>query len=742
MMRHSRGIALVGLLAACAPAWAAAQATAGADSGFVGLRRLFALDAERVAGVKRLLEAQDVDRYEIAVCIDPDRGWMSGECTLKARCEGASLTLLLDEGLSITSAEGEDGSARTFGRTGSEIHVVLGRAPSDAARSLRLRYEGPLPRGGEAVATDGFALLDADHYWYPSPPAYDPAAFRILVRYPEGYSSVCTGSLVGMAPVDEAAPERCSVGDVWSAETPISAAAVAVGRFVSSLRVSGDVFLGYHWAARPDAPLRKAPAPERGVNELVRFLESCYGPYPYEWLNVVAAPSAMLGGRSVVAAPGLVAIDEDIWDPPGGGGYNLARLGAGLSRSWWRFSTDAGRAVAEGLAGHSAVSWHEARDDQEEALRVRDERRAEYLRALVDSSGHASLRSCFGEGPGDVRICRGKGSQVFGLLERVIGRDAFCAALTALSSRGGPIGFESVVRAFEDSAGQPLEWFFDEWFVRSDLPTYHLDYEITGRSGRPVVRGVIRQDGEIYRTPVPLTVDLGGWSYDEWVPIESSEQQFEFPAEMAPIEIVVDGGHLIPRMEGPELARAHFQRGLDASKAGDWNVAVNEFGAAASIEGDRAQYRFRYGDALVHSGRLAAGVEALESAVDLAPGNADYRLALARLYLGAREYEKALAHFDRYVSLRPEPRGRLGRARVLIGLGRLDEAGRAIDRARAEIEAEAAPGAVREEYFLVLGRFHQAEGDAAAAISAYERALELDPMSDEARTRLKALSGG
>jgi tetratricopeptide (TPR) repeat protein len=743
-MRLAETLVFVALLTACAAAPAAAQipsGAAGADHTPVGLSELYAMDAERVARAERLLERQDVDRYDMAVCVDPERGWMSGECVIGVRCGSGPLRLLLDEALSLTSLRSAGGGPVSHERIGGEIHVVLAPDPSGDTRTLEFRYEGPLPGDREAGAAGGFAFLDAGHHWYPSPPEYDAATFRITVRYPEGYSSVCTGSLVGMAPLRETSRGRCAVGDVWAAETPIPAAAVVVGRFVSSLRVSGDVFLGYHWIERPDAPLRRTSAPERGINELVRFLESCYGPYPYEWLNVVSAPTAMLGGRSAVSAPGLVAIDENVWERSDGRGYNLARLGAGLSRSWWRFSMDAGPAVAEGLAGHSAVSWHEARGDQEEALRVRDERRAEYLRALVDSGGRATLRSCFGAPPGDVRICRGKGTQVFGLLETVIGRDAFCAALRALAARGaGPVGFESVVRAFEDSTGEPLEWFFDEWFSRGDLPTYTLEYEVASRSGGPVVRGVIRQDGEIYRTPVPLTVDLGGWSYDEWVPIESAEQRFEFRTEMVPMEIVVDGGHLIPLIEKPELARAHFQRGLDASKAGDWDVAVNEFGAAAALEGDRAQYRFRYGDALVHSGQVAAGIEALEGAVELAPANAEYRLALARLYLGAREYERALSHFDQYVSLRPDPRGRLGRARSLIGLDRLDEARRVIDRARAEIEATGSSNAIREELFLVLGRFHEAAGDAAAAVSAYERALELDPMSDEARSRLQALS--
>jgi tetratricopeptide (TPR) repeat protein len=439
-----------------------------------------------------------------------------------------------------------------------------------------------------------------------------------------------------------------------------------------------------------------------------------------------------------------VAIDEGVWERPDGDGYRLDRLGEGLSPSWWRFWLDAGAAVAEGLAGHITVSWYEARGDEEEALRRREQRRGEYVRALADSGGRAPLSECLGtSASNDDRVCRGKGAAVFGVLERVIGREPFCAALAGLTARGGgTIGLESVVRAFEDASGRALDWFFYEWFYRGDLPTYSLDYEVAADRTGPVVRGVVRQNGEIYRTPIPLTIELGGWSYNEWVLIDSSEQRFEFRTDMAPMEVTVDGSRLVPRIDDHELANAHFQWGLEAAEEDDWGTAVDEFGEAASLEWGSALYRFRYGDALVHSGRLAAGLEALESAVTLDLGNPEYRIALARLYLGALEHDRALSHLDEYVRLRDDPGGRLGRARALIGLGRLEEAREAIDEVRADVDASGAPDTVREELVLVLGMFHEAAGDTAAAVSEYERALEVNPVCDEARRRLEALGSG
>lgn len=722
------------------------SAVAGPVDSVVG--ELYATDSERVRRADSLLAAQDVDRYEIAVCVDPLRKWISGECTIRVTCEVDSLRLLLDEALSITSLKIESGAGLRHERNGVALAIDLRSAPPGSLCAFRIQYEGALASCDGSPFGRELVLLGADRHWYPAPPEHDTASFRIVVRYPEGYSSVATGSLVGMAPLREASRDPCVVGDVWVAATPIPAAAVVVGRFGSSLNVSGGLFLGYHWVDEPEGGAERTgpgSTPERSIKELVRFLESCFGPYPYEWLNVISVPEGVLGRASYVSAPGLVVIDEKTWGRPDASERCLDELGEGLSLTWWRYRLDAAPPVAFGLAGHAAVSWHEARGDEEEALRRREHWRAEYVRALGDLDGRARLLDCIGpDATGDDGACRAKAAAVFGVLERLIGKEVFCSALAELTaSRGGRrIGLQDVVAAFEDSADRELGWFFYEWFCRGDLPTYRLDYEVVpGRTGT-LVRGEIRQDGEIYRTPLPLTIELGGWSYEEWVTIQSSRQEFEIRAEMTPIDVVVDGDRLIPRIDGEELAAVHFQRGQRAAQADDWGTAVDEFGGAVSLARQSPPYLFHYGDALVHSGQLVAGLDALESAIELDPRNPEYRLALAQLYLGALEHERSLAHFDEYVRLREGPRGRLGRARALIGLGRIDEAFESVRRAEAEIDSLGDADGEREELFLVLGRLQEARGDSAAAVSEYEGALEVNPVSDEARRRLRALASG
>jgi tetratricopeptide (TPR) repeat protein len=743
-MRLPIGAVLALLSTLLVPAAGLPQArpdSANGDHVSAAVAELFAQDAERVERAGRLLEDQDIERFEITVCVDPEGGRFSCESAIHVRRVRGPLRLLLDEGLSISAVRDGNGAGLVRRRRGSSIEIDLPPGPSDGARVVEIHHAGTLPGVAGLAPSGGLALLGDGARWYPSPPEYDAATFRIVVRYPEGYSSVCTGSLAGMALLDEASMSRCTVGDVWSSDTPIPEAAVVVGGFGSSLSVSGDVFLGYHWAVGPGGEPRRVAPPERDIKELLRFLESCYGDYPYEWLNVVSVPSGSLGGAPIVPAPGLVVLEEDVWRRADGDGYRLDRLGRGLSHSWWRYWVDAGPVVASGLSAHGAVGWLEAMGEEEAATRMREQRRAEYVRALADSGGRAPLRLCLGATPStDARICRGKAAAVLGLLEHVIGREAFCSALSGLAAEGGRVvDIEEVARAFETSAGRRLDWFLYEWFYRGSLPSYSLEYEVVADGAGPVVRGVIRQEGEIYRTPVPLTIDLGGWSYEEWVTIESPEQRFEIRTDMAPIEIAVDARRLIPSIDRRELAAAHFQRGIEAAGSNDWEVAVDEFGEAASLSWGSALYRFRYGDALVHAGRLAAGLDVLEEAVELDPDEPSYRLAMARLYLGALAYSEALEHFDEYVRLTEDPAGRLGRARALIGLERLDEARDAVDGVRAEIDTARVSDAIREELFVVLGGLYEAAGDTSEAVLQYERALLVNPVSDEARSRLEAL---
>ena len=708
------------------------------------VEELYEADEERAGRALLELEEQDVYRVEIDVCIDADAYRLNGRATVSVGGRSPEVELRLNRSLGVVSVTTGRGAPVEFTREDSLLTV----RPAGVRRGtidLTIDYGGALEPVDDVWLGDDFVYLGPGALWYPTPRTGDRSEFRIVARYSGGLTSVATGALAGMTPPETVVEDRCALGDVWETRTPVEAAALAVGRLSSSHTVWGDVLLGYHELLRPGEEDRGgSDVSARELKRLARFLESCYGPYPFDWLNVISVPGFDGVSGASSSAPGMAVWDADLVGE--GACCDGDGPAASLSRSWWPYSVGSTPLVSEGLAWHSETSVLRESGDEERTVRLRERRLAQYAGALADSGGRAALRGCIDPaGSVDERICGSKGGAVFELLERLIGRDAFCSALTDLSERfrGETAPLREIVRSFEEVSESELDWFAYEWIYRPGLPTYVLDYDIAGDDKGYAISGTIRQNGEIFRTPVPLTIDFGVWSYEEWVPIESPEQSFEFRTEMEPLQVIVDGSGQVPQIGRDELASIHFARGVAASEANEWGVAVDEFGAAAGLVSENAVYRWRYGDALVHSGRLALGLDELESSVKLSPDDPDLLISLARLELRSGRHDAALRHLESYVGLREhDPVGYAQMTVALIELDRLSDAERALAVAGELVADSTAVSAdVHEEVHLAEGRFHEAVGDTSAAIEAYRAVLRLNNVSDEARRRLREMSG-
>ena len=729
---------------------ASAQDDAASAHVSEAVQNLSALDAERVRAANRALELQDIIRQEVSICIDPSTGLLSADARLWVETPGDHIRLLLDDSLTAVAVTDSRGDDLPHRRTGNVLVVRAADGAAEFPPEVKLAYRGTLESGDGAWVNSDVVVLGPGFHWYPVSDARDPARLRVEATYPAGYSSVVSGTLAGMVP-STTGQSGCSEGDLWEIPTPVTDATILVGHLESSLTVIGDVFFGYHrqsldTGGRPtDSAWEDSPSsvPQELI-DLLRFLESCFGPYPYEWLSVVRLPAGQGRPTTALAAPGLVVV----WDGMGQGAPSsmpLSRVVSGLSHSWWTFATDPGRLVSQSLATQAEAEWLEATGDEDGAFTLRGLRRAQFMRAMRDSGRGIALHEFLGPAASaDDRVCSGKGSAVFEILKSIVGDSAYCAALKTISSEhsGEPVGIGDLVEALEEKHGSELDWFFYEWVFRSDLPSYAIEYGTTPTDdGAYVVRGVLRQEGEPYRTPVPLTIDLGGWSYDETVSITSSNQPFAFRTDEEPLEVIVDGGDLIPRIDRKELAAMHAGLGAQAASSEEWSVAVDEFGAAAALEPRNATYVHAYAVALVRHGRLADGLAAMDVVVGLDARNTGIRMEAAGLYLRSGNAAEALKHLDVYVAAAPDdPVGLVARARALVELDRVDEAERSLERARELIATGGTGVNLDEPLLLATGRIHEVRGDTSAAIRAYEAALAANPVSDEARRRIRALS--
>ncbi|MCK4680232.1 hypothetical protein KAT82_03850, partial [bacterium] len=340
------------------------------------VQMLFAVDQRRVDATQHALDQQDVIRQEVSVCIDPRAGWLSGESRLWIESPRDHVLLLLDKELRVLTVHNARGDTLVHTRVGDVLEVF---APAGAATfplEMTLSYEGRLMSVDSALVNDDIVVLGSDFHWYPVSDARDPARLRVEVRHPTGYSSVVSGTLAGMAQ-SLAGQEACADGDVWDVPTPITGAAVVVGRLESSLTIVGDVFFGNHTltidgaAGAGGAAWQSSPSSVSSeLIELLRFLETCFGKYPYEWLNVVRLPAARGRPTVVVIGPGLVVVQSG---GQRGSAVNipLSKVVSGLSHSWWTFWIDPGQFVSAGLATQAEAGWLNATGDEDRAERLR-----------------------------------------------------------------------------------------------------------------------------------------------------------------------------------------------------------------------------------------------------------------------------------------------------------------------------------------------------------------------------------
>ncbi len=706
------------------------------------VEHLFELDEARVSAVGRGLAVQDVARCDIEACVDPGRAWLSGSTRLRFDVASGRAELLLNEGLTVLSLTNGAGRELAFDRSGRTLTVPLGVRGAEAEVELLITYEGIVrPAHGMDSTGDGLMILLGGDCWYPSPRQGDRSFVRAVVRHAGSYATVFSGALAGMATPPASRAGSCSFGDVWEA-ADIDRASVVVGYLNGSWNILGELFIGTHRfsgrdGASPDTPSALRPL-DLGMKQPLRFLESCFGPYPLTWLHIITVPHGTLGVPAV-SGPGLIIVeagygDEACLRPPDPDLYLLE-----LARVWWRHARDAGPLLADGLAAHMEIQWLESVRGEEDASRRTSLRREQYLRAVTDSGGAAPLSLCLGpQASCDERISLGRGGALMGIASALLGPDSFCDLISALALETGSSAptLRSFSAALSVAAGADMDWFLYEWISRGDLPVYALDYEATPIRGGHVVRGTVRQLVEPFRTPLPLTVDLGGWIYDEWIAVDSAQQTFEFRTDLEPLSVVIDAGNVVPRVESADQARVHLELGRRAAADNLWAEAVDQFGAAVALVPGMALYHARYGEALVRVGRPEEGLAAYLRAIERDTANAGYIFTAGVLYGQAGDHREAVELLTRHAELRPdEPRGHAELAIALVELGRLPEALTHLDRCPVLLD-QTPDDSWLERYHIAVGRYSEARGERGLAVSAYEAALEVNPVSDEARRRL------
>jgi len=146
-----------------------------------------------------------------------------------------------------------------------------------------------------------------------------------------------------------------------------------------------------------------------------------------------------------------------------------------------------------------------------------------------------------------------KGGRVLHMLRQQIGDEAFFASLThyLTQNKFQAVDISRLRVAFEETTGEDLGWFFDQWFMQRGHPELKVSHSYAAGQVRLRVQQV--QDTvyqPVYRLPVAITVWQKEKSTDYRINITKTDQTFTFPVGESPTLVKFDAdGQLLAQID-------------------------------------------------------------------------------------------------------------------------------------------------------------------------------------------------
>jgi aminopeptidase N len=521
-------------------------------SGIFALLCFFALPAARAQEVAPALPepgasggalaaeqaCYDVERYELALRVDPAEKRIRGRLVLRARLVEPArwIALDLDHPLAIEAVAelgegGADGAALAHERDGGRFRVDLGAERAAGSElALAVRYGGSprvspnppwkggftwgqTPSGAPWIATS--CQGEGADLWWPCKdhPSDKPLGMTLAITLPNGLLCASNGVLRSDAPAEEGWHTQ-----TWSLELPFSNYGIALNiapyEVVETTyeSVTGEKMPVYFWCL----PESRAKA-EKILPEFVghlRFYEELLGPYPFRAAKYGIAETPHLGMEHQT----IIAYGNQFRRSPLK--YDWLHHHE-LAHEWWgnlvtcRDWKDMW--IHEGFGTYMQALYLE-KTLGEEAYRqqMRSQSRHGNRRPIAPRVSRDSKQIYFGDdgGPSDNDIYY-KGSWVLHTLRHLIGDEAFFRSLRefcypseeARRATDGScvrlVDTEDYIALVERLAERELDWFFEVYLRQPALPELVVERE----GERVKLRWKVPGDLPF---PMPLPVRVGG----------------------------------------------------------------------------------------------------------------------------------------------------------------------------------------------------------------------------------------
>ncbi|SEP73766.1 M1 family aminopeptidase [Neolewinella agarilytica] len=143
-----------------------------------------------------------------------------------------------------------------------------------------------------------------------------------------------------------------------------------------------------------------------------------------------------------------------------------------------------------------------------------------------------------------------KGGAVLHMLRHYVGDDAFFTSLKhyLTENQYSAVEVDELRMAFEETTGEDLNWFFDQWFLKAGHPALSLDTDYA--DGKVTLTVEQTQETEhnvpaIFRIPVEVDIYTNGSTTPnrQIITVDQRKQTFTFDSPVKPDVVIFDPNH-------------------------------------------------------------------------------------------------------------------------------------------------------------------------------------------------------
>jgi aminopeptidase N len=142
-----------------------------------------------------------------------------------------------------------------------------------------------------------------------------------------------------------------------------------------------------------------------------------------------------------------------------------------------------------------------------------------------------------------------KGAWVVHMLRETVGDEMFWKALHRYLEeyKYKPVGTSDLLRVFEETTGQQLDWFFDQWVYKAGFPELRVRSSFQAQTGHLTLEVTQTQSAEamtplVFRLPVEIELATHKGERTERIEITQRSQRFTFKLDGKPLMIRFDKG--------------------------------------------------------------------------------------------------------------------------------------------------------------------------------------------------------